>query len=188
MTIVTVENRTREALNMSRKKDFVYEKLEIKILILFILRRLPEPISLKVLTELALNGGGISYFDFMECVADLTKTEHISLKDGKYSLTAKGVRNGKITENSLPYFLRMDAESITAVYRSEMNRNAMIKTSHMINPDGNCSVSLSLSDGIGDIVSMNLFAMNEKHALALESGFRKRAESIYNEIIKNLIE
>ena len=173
---------------MSKRKDFVYDKLEIKILILFILRRLPEPIPLKALAELTLNSGGISYFDFMECVSDLVKTEHLLIKDEKYSLTAKGQRNGRVTENSLPYFLKMDAENTTAVYRSEMNRNAMIKTTHTTNTDGNCSVSLSLSDGIGDIVSMNLFAINEKHAAALENGFRKRAESIYNEIIKSLIE
>jgi len=168
---------------MNGNFGFIHEKLDIKILILFVLRRLPEPVTIDVLTELTMCDEGISYFDFAECVAELVKTDHLRFEDNRYSLTGKGERNGEITEISLPYSVRAKAETNTAAHRAIQNRDAMIKTSHETNPDGGCIVKLSLSDGIGDIVAMELFVANEQQALDLENGFRKNAESIYKALI-----
>ena len=173
---------------MEKNYGFIHEKLEIKILILFILNRLPEPVLLDELTGLAMCDGGISYFDFTECVAELVKTEHLQLKDNKYSITEKGMRNGEITENSLPFTVRKHVESTTFAHRSKQNRNNMIKTFHTTNPDGNCTVTLSLSDGIGEVVSIELFTASAQQALDLEKGFRKNAESIYNALIEMILE
>lgn len=167
---------------------FIHNKLEIKILILFILRRIPEPIALDVLAEQTLCDTGISYFEFSECVAELIENEHLMEEDGKYSLTPKGMRNGEITEINLPYSVRAIAEKNTSALRIAQNRDAMIKTSHEAAAETGCKVSLSLSDGIGEIAAIELIAANEKQALMLEEGFRKNAESIYNKLIAMLIE
>ena len=173
---------------MLKNYGFIREKLEIKILILFIMRRLPEPISLELLAEITMCEDGISYFDFIECVEDLVKTEHVLHEDDKYSITDKGTRNGEITENSLPYTVRAYVEKTTFRHRGLQNRNEMIHTSHATNADGNCTVALALSDGIGDVVSIGLFAVSEQQAIALENGFRKNAESVYNKLIEMLLE
>jgi len=168
---------------------FIHEKLDIKILILFIMRRLPEPVTLDVLTELAMCDDGISYFDFAECVAELVTSEHLLLdEENKYSLTKKGEFSAENTEVNLPYSVRVKAEKSTSTMRTAMNRNAMIKTSHTDNPDGSCMVQLSMSDGVGDIVSIEILAANEKFALGLEKGFRNSAENIYNAIIGLILE
>jgi len=175
-------------MDMRGNFGFIHEKLEIKIFILFILRRLPEPVTLDVLAELAMCDGGISYFDLAECVAELVKTEHLCLADNKYTLTQKGVRNGETTEISLPYSVRKEAEDAASAIRAALNRNTMIRTSHSKSHDGGCMVELSLSDGIGEVVSIELFAANEKQALLLENGFRKKAENIYNALIEMILE
>lgn len=173
---------------MSGNFGFIHEKIEIKILILFILRRLPEPITFDLLTELVLCDDGISYFDFTECVADLVRTAHVQLCDNRYSLTAKGIRNGEITEVSLPYSVRSKVENSTFAMRNMLCRNTMIKTVHSTNPDGSYTVTLSLSDGLGDIVSMALYTADEKQALAMEKGFRRSAETVYNDLVKFLLD
>ena len=43
------------------------EKLDIKILILFILRRLPDAVTRETLTDLALSEGNAGYFEYSEC-------------------------------------------------------------------------------------------------------------------------
>jgi len=172
---------------MVRNFGFIHEKIEIKILILYILRRLPSPVAFEVLAELALCDDGVCYFDFADCIAELTKTGHVRSKDGKYSITAKGARNGEITENSLPFSVRRDVENKTSVIRSGLCRDDMIKTVFTAESDGSYTVNLSLSDGLGDIVSMALYAANEKQALAMERGFRKKAESIYNALIELIL-
>jgi len=165
---------------------FIHEKLEIKILILFILRRLSEPVNFDVLTELTMCDDGISYFDFTECVAELVETGHLRLEDCLYSLTEKGAYNGGITENSLPFSVRTRAESAVSLFRTKKSRDAMISTFHTANPEGGFTVSLSLADGIGKIMSMEMAAMTERQALSLERGFRDNAESVYNAIIEKM--
>ena len=167
---------------------FIHEKIEIKILILFILSRMREPVTFEVLTELAMCDDGISYFDFAESVAELVRTEHLLFEDNKYSLTPKGMRNGEITESSLPYSVRMKAEAGATGLRAALSRNSMIKTSRDCGSEGVCTVKLSLSDGIGDIVTMELFAANEQQAQALENGFRKNAEKVYNALIRMMLQ
>jgi len=173
---------------MKKNYGFIYGKLEIKILILFILRRLPEPISFDTLTELTICDEGISYFYYAECIEELVKTEHVRFKDNMYSVTEKGVRNGGILEDSLPFTVRMIAGNTTSALRATMDRDAMIKTSHATNPEGGCMVKLAMSDGVGDIISMEMFAANEQQASELESGFRKNAESIYNALVEMMLD
>jgi len=165
---------------------FIHERIEIKVLILFLMRRLPEAVPPDVLTELVMCDDGISYFDVSECIANLIDTEHICIKDGKYSLTTKGENNGEILEKNLPHSVRTRAENAAALVRANLNRDAMIKTDRKATENGGYKIVLSLSDGIGDILSIELFAANEQQANALENGFRKDAEKIYHSIIKTI--
>jgi len=174
-------------IHMGGNFGFIREKIEIKILILFILRRLLEPITFEALTELAMCDGAISYFDYTECISELLQTEHIKFEDDKYSITDKGVRNGETTESGLPFSVRRIVEHSTFALRIKQNRNAMITTYRSRNPDGSGIVNLVLSDGIGDVISMKLFAANDEQARSLENGFRKNAESIYNTLIEMIL-
>ena len=167
---------------------FIHEKIEIKVLVLFIMRRLPEPVTLEVLTDLVLCDNGISYFDVTECIANLVETNHLDITDGKYSLTPKGDRNGETLEKDLPFSVRNKAEDAATLMRTDLNRNALIKTHRRTIDGSGYKVNLSLSDGIGEIISMELFAANEQQAKSLEKGFREDAEKIYHSIIKMLIE
>ena len=166
---------------------FIHDKIDIKILILYILLRLPEPIPFDELSGLTMCDIGISYFDYAESVADLIRTEHIKLEDGGYSLTPKGERNSAAMENSLPSIVRREAQKVIYEYRTAASRNSMIKTLHEEKPDGGYNVRLSMSDGLGEVVSIEMLAMNESHAIRLENGFRKDAEKIYNALAEMLL-
>jgi hypothetical protein len=173
---------------MKRRIGFIHEQLEIKILILFILRRLPRAITIDALAELVLCDDGINYFDFIACVESLLKTEHIILQDGKYKVTDKGARNGEITEERLPFTVRQVAENTVVTVRTSQNRDAMIKTSKSFNEDGTLTVLLSLSDGLGEITKIELHAVNEHQANEFINGFRKNAEKTYNAMIRTILD
>jgi len=173
---------------MSGNFGFIQKQIEVKVLILFIMRRLPESVTLEQLVDLTMCDDAISYFDVTECISKLVKRENLRLDDdGKYSLTVKGERNGELLEKNLPYVIRQRAEQATAVIRLDQNRNSMIKTNRVANDDGGYKVTLALSDGIGEIISMELFAVNEQQADDLEKGFRKNAEKTYHAIIEMLV-
>jgi len=173
---------------MNNNFGFIHDKLEIKLLILFLLHRIPEGIDYDTLAELTMFDDGIGYFDFSESVSELISNGQLAYKNNRYSITAKGKKNSDITEMHLPFSVRQEAEKRAGKLRAKQNRNSMISTSHSeITKDGS-KVRLSLSDGACEILSLEILASNEKQALALEKGFRDNAESIYTSLIELILD
>ncbi len=165
-----------------QKFGFIHEKLDIKILILFILRRLPGVIDHDTLWDLVQCDEGVVYFYFAECLADLVDTAHIDEVDGGYRITEKGARNAETVESSLPYSVRMKAERMLAPLADKLRRDAMIVTEHFMTDSG-LTVHLAMSDGAGEIVDMRLLIASEHQAKIIETNFRRDAEKIYQKII-----
>ena len=128
---------------------FIHEKLDIKILILYILNHLPAAVDAQ---------------------------------------TEKGSRNVREVASSLPYSVRMKADRVTEPIAEQMRRAAMIVAQHTNTPEGGCNVHLSLSDGIGRIVSMQLLAADEAQARTMEHYFKAHAEDVYQTLVRMLTE
>ena len=167
---------------------FIHEKLDIKILILFILRRLPGEVEPETLCELCQCDGGIDYFDYSDCLSDLIETGHIKETPTGYTITDKGAKNAEAVESSLPYSVRMKADRVTEPIAEQMRRAAMIVAQHTNTPEGGCNVHLALSDGIGQIVSMQLLAADEAQARTMEHYFKAHAEDVYQALVRLLTE
>ena len=165
---------------------FIHDKLEIKILVLFILNRLPTPVSFDQLTELVLCDDGFSYFDYTECLTELERTGHIQQEAGKYGITDKGRRNGSVTETSIPYSVRIKAERAVLRVTPALLRDSMIKTSSQARRDGCYDVTLRLSDGIGEMLAISIIAPSEQRAVTFEKVFRRDAEKILTELMNRL--
>lgn len=166
-----------------QKFGFIHEKLDIKILILFILRRLPGAVDHDTLWDLVQCDEGVVYFYFAECLADLVDTAHIDYEDKKYKITEKGARNAETVESSLPYSVRMKAERMLAPLADKMRRDAMIITEHF-KTDSGLIEHLAMSDGAGEIIDMRLLIASENQAKIIETNFRRDAEKIYQQIIE----
>ncbi len=172
---------------MGERLGFINDKLDIKILILFVLRRLPAEIDSERLADLVLIDGGVGYFDYKECLAELATTAQIEDDDGLIKITAKGSRNVEILESGLPYSVRVKAEKTLSPVAEEMRRSAMILANHE-QTDGGVTVYLAVSDGIGTILDLKILAANEEQAKKIERNFRRKAEEYYNRFINELSE
>ena len=168
---------------------FIREKIDIKILILYILNRLPAPVSQNMLTELTIIDNATNYFDYIECLTELEKMDLIILtEDDKYRITPKGIRTATEMESQLPYTIRIKASSGAERAAKILAREAMIKTSHKEKPEGGFTVSLSLSDGLGEMMHLDILAGSAQQASDMEKRFRKHAESLYLRIAGILTE
>jgi len=165
---------------------FIHEKLDIKILILFVLRRLPSPISFEALSDLVMVDEGFDYFEYSQCLTELVRTGHVEQDENYYTITKIGAENGDTVESSIPYSVRARAEGKAQPIIAKMKRDNQIVTSHEVLANGGCKVKLSLSDGIGDIISMSVLASGEEQAKNIEKYFREDAENVYHKIIKLL--
>ena len=169
------------------RMGFIRDKLSIKMLILFILNRLPRPVPFDILTELVICDDGISYFDYVEALNELVSSGHVILSDGRYSVTPKGEANSRITESSIPYSVRLKAEKATLKEAREMRRNAMIDTTSEVREDGSVTVHLGLADSLGDIMKMDILVASDAQADEIKKRFRLSAELLYNEMIELLM-
>lgn len=163
------------------------EKLDIKILILFILRRLPGEVEGETLANLALSDGAAGYFEYAECLAELEDSGHVERKGRTYRITEKGSRNCEIVESSLPYTLRSRLEKKLSPLAEGMRRRALITVKHQEVLAG-CRVELTLSDEMGPIMELKMICGGEEHAGKIEENFRDKAEDYYNRIVNMLSE
>lgn len=167
---------------------FIHEKLDIKILILFVLRRLPGAVEPSTLSDLCrLCDDGVGYFDYSDCLAELIDSGHIAESEEGFSITEKGARNVDLVETSIPYSVRSKAVKLLEPERERLRRAAMIRASHKLEQDG-CYVELAMSDGEGEIIRLRLLCGGEEQAKKIERNFRKGAEGYYHRVIEMLSE
>ena len=165
---------------------FIHEKLDIKILILFLLRRLPgavAPIDLQDLTQQCDEGFG--YFEYSDCLAELIENGLINEEEDGLRISARGASAGETVESSLPYSVRKKAEKIIAPEAVRLLRLSMLTAEHELKK-GECFVTLAMSDGKGEIIRLKILSSGEAQAERIEENFRRHAEKIYGQIIELL--
>jgi len=172
---------------VEERLGFIHEKLDIKLLILFVLRHLPAEIDAERLSDLILIDGGINYFDYKDCLSELVDSAQVEENENGYIVTAKGSRNGEILETNLPYSVRMKAKTVSAPVIEEMRRSEMILANHETGENG-VTVYLAMNDGIGSIFDLKILAADEAQAKRIEKNFRKNAEAFYQRFIAELSE
>ena len=172
---------------MEERYGVLREKLDIKILLLFILRRLPGVCSAETLAELVMRDAGVGYFEYAECLGELEDAGHVKRQLGGFQITEKGDRNCAIVESSLPYTIRTRLSRLMEPIAEDMRRQALITAEHEQDEDG-CRVHLAVSDGVGQILELRLLCAGDKQAELIEKNFRDNAEDYYNRIMELLSE
>ena len=144
--------------------------------------------GIDVLTDLALCDEGVDYFSFSECLNELVESEHIKkTEEGFYCATPRGIRNSEICESSIPYSVRIKADKNIAVYNQKIKRKGMVRANYSQRPNGTYTVTLSLSDDVDNVMTLELMVAKEDMARQLSAHFQSHAEDIYNTILDALL-
>lgn len=163
---------------------FISDKLEIKFLILYIAARVVGPVPFEVLQDLSMCDGGVDYFRFSECLADLVRTEHLTLDAaGLYAITEKGRQNSAACESSLPYTVRMQVERNLVAHNERLKRRELVEARVEERSEGGYIVELSLRDELYELMGLRLLVTRQEMAQDLQKRFQDRAEELYTKIM-----
>ena len=163
---------------------FISDKLEIKFLILYIAARVVGPVPFEVLQDLSMCDGGVDYFRFSECLADLVRTEHLTLDAaGLYAITEKGRTNSAACESSLPYTVRMQVERNLVAHNERLKRRELVEARVEERSEGGYIVELSLRDELDELMGLRLLVTRQEMAQDLQKRFQDRAEELYTKIM-----
>lgn len=172
---------------MSRP-GFIHDKLDIKFLVLYLMARVAAPVDFPTLAELTFCDNGVTYFDFAEAVAELVKTGHLSLEDGRYAITEKGVRNGAVCEGSLPFSLRRKCDRNLARVNAVLRRDAQVRTELLPRADGGVTLRMILDDEESNLMTLDVLTVSEEQAGQLADRFRAQPEKLYRGVLQLLLE
>lgn len=166
---------------------FIHGKLDIKLLILYLLARLSAPIDFTTLTDLCLCDDGVDYFLFAEAVPELVESGHICRQDDGYAITDKGRRAGADGESSLSPVIRQRCDVRMAPLIAAMRRSAEVRG--QVDPMGQAGFQVRLELGQPESVtfSMSLLAPTQESAQRILQRFHDHPDQVYNGVLKVLL-
>jgi hypothetical protein len=112
----------------------------------------------------------------------------LKVDEDRYEITEKGRQDGALTEDSVAFTVRQRAENAVARFNRQLRRSSFVKTQVIPREGGECSVVMALDDEMGNLMTIELVAPNQRQAVLLSKRFETKAEVIYNLTMTELLE
>lgn len=172
-----------------RRLGFIHDMLDVKVLILFVMARVSYPVTVSEIYELCYQDDCLSYFDVCTAVPEMVKSGHLKeSEEEKYVITEKGKADGSLTEDSIAYTVKQRAENAVARYNRQIRRSSFVKTQVIPRDSGDFSVIMALDDEMGNLMTLELAAPDQRQAVRLSKLFEKKAEMVYNLTMAELLD
>lgn len=172
-----------------QRLGFIHDMLDVKVLILFVMARVNYPVDIQQIYELSYQDDCLSYFDVCTAVPEMVKSGHLKeVENANYVITEKGKADGSLTEDSIAFTVKQRAENAVARFNRQIRRSSFVKTQIIPRENGDCSVIMSLDDEVGNLMTLELMAPNQRQAVRLCRLFEKKAETVYNLTMAELLD
>ena len=172
-----------------RRLGFIHDMLDVKVLILFVMARVSYPVNMQEIYELCYQDECLSYFDVCTAVPEMVKSGHLKeLENDCYAITDKGRGDGSLTEDSIAFTVRQKAENAVARFNRQIRRSSFVKTQILPRSSGDFSVIMSLDDEMGNLMTLELVAPDQRQAVRLGKLFERKAENVYNLTMAELLD
>ena len=165
---------------------FIHDKLDIKLLVLYIMDRVAAPIDFATLTDLSLCDGGVDYFQFAEAASELLESGHLTQDGEFYAVTDKGRRACAAGESSLSPVIRRRCDQRLAPLNQALKRKAQVR-SELRPQAGGYDVCLMMDDDQGSLFSLTLLAPSREDGQRIADQFLRHPDRIYNGILGILL-
>ncbi len=172
-----------------QRLGFIHDMMDVKVLILFVAARSSYPMTVQEIYELCYQDECLSYFDVCTAVPEMVESGHLqSVDEERYEITEKGRADGALTEDSIAFTVKQRAENAVSRFNRQLRRSSFVKTQIIPRDSGDFSVVMALDDEVGNLMTLELVAPNQRQAVRLSRLFEKKAELVYNLTMTELLE
>ena len=172
-----------------KRLGFIHDMMDVKVLILFVTARSNYPMTCAEVYELCYQDDCLSYFDVCTAIPEMVASGHLKEVEGdKYQITEKGRHDGALTEDSIAFTVKQRAENAVAKYNRQIRRSSFVRTQVIPRDSGDFSVIMALDDEMGNLMTLELMAPDQRQAVRLGKLFEKKAEMVYNLTMAELLD
>ena len=172
-----------------QRLGFIHDMMDVKVLILYVAARASYPMTNQEIYELCYQDECLSYFDVCTAIPEMVQSGHLrQADDERYEITDKGRNDGKLTEDSIAFTVRQRAENAVARFNRQLRRSSFVKTQIIPRENGEQSVVMILDDEMGNLMTLELVAPDQRQAVRLGKLFEKKAENVYSIIMTELLD
>ena len=171
-----------------KRLGFIHDMMDVKVLILYVAARSNYPMTCQEVYELCYQDECLSYFDVCTAIPEMVASGHLrQVDEERYEITEKGRQDGAITEDSIAFTVKQRAENAVTKFNRQLRRSSYVKTQIIPRESGDFSVVMSLDDEMGNLMTLELVAPDQRQAVRLSRLFQLRAESVYNMTMEELL-
>lgn len=172
-----------------QRLGFIHDMLDVKVLILFVMARVNYPVDIQQIYELCYQDDCLSYFDVCTAVPEMVKSGHLKeAENDQYVITEKGRADGSLTEDSIAYTVKCKADNAVNRFNRQIRRSSFVKTQTVPRTGGDYSVLMALDDEMGNLMTLELVAPDQRQAVRLGKLFQQKAENVYSLIMAELLD
>lgn len=172
-----------------QRLGFIHDMLDVKVLILCVMARVNYPVTMQQIYELCYQDDCLSYFDVCTAIPEMVKSGHLKEVENQcYEITEKGRADGALTEDSIAFTVKQRAENAVARFNRQIRRSSFVKTQIIPRESGDFSVVMALDDEMGNLMTLELLAPDQRQAVRLSKLFEKKAEVVYNLTMAELLD
>ena len=161
----------------------VYESRDIKLLVCYMLRSVPEPLPRQSVTEILAGSGMANFFETENALTELVGQQTLSeTPDGLLTLTEAGRQAAADLSDRLPYTLRERAVQAALALlarekRARENDYAVEKQPH------GCAVTCRIHEGDADLLALRLQVADEWQARQIGEKFMEDPSALYRAVL-----
>ena len=119
----------------------------------------------------------------------MVESNHLKpVDDACYEITDKGRETAKLVEDSIAFTVRQKAENAVDRFNRQVRRSSFVRTKVSQREGGDFSVVMSLDDEMGNLMTLELVAPDQRQANRLSRLMEKKAEAVYNLTMTELLD
>ena len=163
-----------------QRLGFIHDMMDVKVLILFVAARSEYPMTMQEVYELCYQDDCLSYFDVCTAIPEMVASGHLKqVGEDRFEITEKGRSDGALVEDSIAFTVKQRAENAVSRFNRQLRRSSFVKTQIIPREAGDCSVIMAMDDEMGNLMTLELVAPNQRQAVRLGKLFERKAETLY---------